>query len=428
MDNIDTGQLAGATLDTGWLRDEAKVFPRCFVMKKNDGGNFDNVSPFVLFDQVRTVFGQIQDCRKTYEGLFFEVKDRVSARKIFETMTFLDQSVNVTVHRQMNLTKGVISHRQLLLCSSEEIINGLSGQGVVAARRIKRRNRDGQLIDTQAVVISFNNTKLPRDVKLGFHVVDVRPYIPDPMRCFHCQTYGHTAIRCQKKQKGEPATCICGLNRHEGSPCPAVVQCVNCKDNHHSNSKKCPIFVREAAVERIRTLERVAYPEARRRVQAVSATPARSFAAAAAGNLPPKQPNPIVSPPLDISALVAQLLPALQNALLPIIQEAVSQIVSNALRGMTTKPSVRSTSLESCSSGKRAAPSESDSSDKESNTNRQAQKGSKKSKKKTQSPRHRVPSVILKLDSSQKDGATWCASQASLPSEDVNSAHDKNKG
>ncbi|KAF2897354.1 hypothetical protein ILUMI_08822 [Ignelater luminosus] len=53
---------------------------------------------------------------------------------------FGDQPVTVVPNERLDYTKGIISHRDLLNCPTEEIVEPLSEDGVVEARHMTRRN------------------------------------------------------------------------------------------------------------------------------------------------------------------------------------------------------------------------------------------------------------------------------------------------
>ena len=72
-----------------------------------------------------------------------------------------------------------------------------------------RFKKDGQLKDTNTFVFTFNTPNLPSTIKIAFLRVGVEVYIPNPLRCFSCQQYGHHADRCKNHHVcsncGEPA-------------------------------------------------------------------------------------------------------------------------------------------------------------------------------------------------------------------------------
>ena len=78
--------------------------------------------------------------------------------------------MTVEVHRTKNFSKGVIFCLDLEGVSDGEIEEGLAEFGVVAARRIHAR-RGGELVPTNSVILTFDRTDLPAEVKVGYVAV-----------------------------------------------------------------------------------------------------------------------------------------------------------------------------------------------------------------------------------------------------------------
>ena len=90
----------------------------------------------------------------------------------------------------MNSKKGVIGSHDLIDTSEEEILANMSAQAITEVRKI-RVQRDGRRINTGTIILTFGLPVLPTSVKIGFLRVNVDAYIPNPLRCFKCQRYGH---------------------------------------------------------------------------------------------------------------------------------------------------------------------------------------------------------------------------------------------
>ncbi|KAM7289879.1 hypothetical protein ISCGN_030007 [Ixodes scapularis] len=157
--------------------------------------------------------------------------------------------------------QGVISEEDLLESSEDEILEGLSGQGVVAVRRISIR-RDGQDRPSIHLVLTFASTVLPESIKAGYLHCKVRPYIPNPRRCFKCQRFGHSSISCRGK-----TTCAkCGGTDHPADTCEGtLLKCINCSGSHPTYSRACPKFQEEKKILALKIKENLTYPEARKR-------------------------------------------------------------------------------------------------------------------------------------------------------------------
>ncbi|GBN45608.1 hypothetical protein AVEN_250962-1 [Araneus ventricosus] len=130
--------------------------------------------------------------------ILIETLSATQTKSFLLAKKFLDHPVNVSVHRGLNSSRGVVSEKELVGSSDTEILEELSSQGVTAVRRINIK-REGKLIPTKHIILTFNSTKLPSTIKAGFLSCPVKPYIPNPIRCFNCQRFGHSKIVCRGK-------------------------------------------------------------------------------------------------------------------------------------------------------------------------------------------------------------------------------------
>lgn len=93
------------------------------------------------------------------------------------------------------------------------------------------------------------------------YTLTVRPYIPSPMRCYKCQKFGHTSQRCDG-----PSICgDCGKEQHDGLECSPPPKCVNCSGEHAPRSRQCPKYKQEKVIQEIKVINKLSYPEARRK-------------------------------------------------------------------------------------------------------------------------------------------------------------------
>ena len=128
-------------------------------------------------------------------------------------------------------------------------------------RRISLR-RDGQERPSKHLVLTFASTVLPQSIKAGYLHCKVRPYVPNPRRCFKCQRYGHSSVTC----RGRTTCAKCSATDHPTDNCEsATVKCVNCSGAHPAYSRSCPNFQTEKKILTLKTNENLTYPEARKR-------------------------------------------------------------------------------------------------------------------------------------------------------------------
>ncbi|CAN7949656.1 unnamed protein product [Ixodes pacificus] len=261
-----------------------ETFPKFLVMHSdNEDKPLAKLSPFLVAKTLETVVGKNFKTKKLFSGdLLVEVHTAEQSTALLALNEIQDYAISVTIHRSLNSTQGVISEDDLLGSPNEEILEGLKNQGVIAVRRITLR-RDGQERDTKHRVLTFNSTSVPSVVKAGYLNRKVRPYIPNPRRCFRCQRFGHGSTTCRGK-----TTCAkCASNDHPTDNCSSDSHtCVNCRGPHPAYSRSCPKFKQEKEIITLKTKENLAYQEARKRLSFLQGG---TYAGAAArGAAPPK--------------------------------------------------------------------------------------------------------------------------------------------
>lgn len=233
--------------------------------------NFSKISPFVIEREISRLVGSVKNVRKINDGLLIETLSDAQSDTLRNVTRFCEFDVTVEPHHSLNFSKGVVTSLDLANCTLDEIKNGFLDQGVVDVVRLTTF-RNGARQDTASYLLTFNVRDLPPQVKAGYLSLPVRPYIPPPMRCFVCQRFGHTAQRCNK-----PKICICGQPPHQGVPCSSDVRCVNCGSDHKVTYRNCPVFKEELAIQRLRTINRIPYSEAKRIVRSDNAPSNRSY-------------------------------------------------------------------------------------------------------------------------------------------------------
>ncbi|XP_055947153.1 uncharacterized protein LOC129980794 [Argiope bruennichi] len=227
------------------------------------------VSPFLVQKAINATVGEVASIRKMRSGdLLVEVSSRKQAQQIQKLESLATIRVSVTPHQSLNSSKGVITCGEILNLPVELIASEMKSQGVSHVRRISIR-RDGQLLETKHHVLTFKTSKLPEYVYAGYIKLPVRPYIPNPLRCFQCQRFGHSKMNC----RGSLTCARCAQKGHDSQQCTAEEKCVNCGGDHPSYSRSCPRWALEKQVTTIKFKEDLSYPEARRRVKAQTPTP-----------------------------------------------------------------------------------------------------------------------------------------------------------
>lgn len=97
---------------------------------------------------------------------------------------------------------------------AEELIAELKDYAVTDVKNIYV-TIDGSKKKTAIMIITFARTELPEKIRAGFPCLRVERFIPNPLKCFKCQRFGHSQISCKRE-----AVCAkCCLKAHGDEAC-----------------------------------------------------------------------------------------------------------------------------------------------------------------------------------------------------------------
>lgn len=246
------------------------MWPRYLVMHSTEENHtLLKLSAFAIHKAIIGIAGKNEEIKRLRNGdILIKVTKKQYCTNLLSVTRLVDVPVQVTPHRSLNSVKGIIRHFEVKLATEEEIVSELRPQGVIAARKIMVR-RDGALVSTNACILTFGFPTLPSHINFGFQRLSVDVFIPNPLRCFKCQKFGHHLSNCNR-----PEVCArCGQAGHNDRGCEAPTRCTNCHGNHSAFDKSCPEWIREKAIQRVRTLENISFPEARKRVETLNQKP-----------------------------------------------------------------------------------------------------------------------------------------------------------
>ncbi|GFW86829.1 uncharacterized protein TNCV_2809841 [Trichonephila clavipes] len=198
--------------------------------------------------------------------------------------------------------------------------------------------------------------KLPSNIKAGYLNCKVRPYIPNPLRCFKCQRFGHSQTSC----RGQLTCSRCASVGHVSTYCSLEPKCINCSQPHPSDSKICPKWKIEKQIQEIKT-KNISYPEVRKLiVPQLSQTYAQAAKSCTLNNSSQTDENitKIKCPPLKLLAPLSSkqrqifllLLPhhpqPIRNSCLPFLQKhLLYRILSHQLPCLRQKGKLRNNHL-----------------------------------------------------------------------------------
>lgn len=192
-------------------------------------------------------------------NLLLLVNNKQTAEKFIQSKELIGLcTIQCKLHENLNCTKGTIYAPYLNDIPDDEIIRELSNQGVIAIHKFQK-TIDNKIIKTGVMLLTFDLYHLPEKIKVSWNTVNIREYIPNPMRCKVCQKLGHTLKHC----KNEPICVQCNLPPHKPVDCTRT-QCANCLEEHAASSNKCSKFVQQKEILKIKIKNKCTISEAKR--------------------------------------------------------------------------------------------------------------------------------------------------------------------
>ncbi|GBO25836.1 hypothetical protein AVEN_65614-1 [Araneus ventricosus] len=271
-----------------------------FFVINSENNTLKNTSPILIHKTIVSFVGETKSIKKLNNGsLLIEVTNSKQAENIKKLEKIGNIEVTVTPHRTLNYSKGVISESEFQRDLEEDLLDCLKDQKVISVRRITIK-KNGQNFPTKHLILTFNTPVLPKSVKIAYINCNVKHYIPNPLRCFKCQRFGHTLTACRSKQN----CARCSLPDHDSNNCSSTTpKCYNCTGEHPAYFKSCPRYKHEKEIQTVKITKNISFPEARKIVNDRNPQLGLSYSAAL-------KPTPIsdkkANPPAENDSIVVK--------------------------------------------------------------------------------------------------------------------------
>ena len=254
VNHINTGPAAS-------IEEDVSEEVESYVYVKGDNIDITKFDPVKITVAVQHLLERIPTMNKSNNSLRILCQNVREKRILLNTWDLAGVPVTFSEpHRRYvnTIKRGIIFDVDEELSTDE--IEQITG---VKAKRIIKKIR-GETRTTKQVILHFEE-EMPRYIYLGWRRFKVETFIPDPVRCYNCQRYGHRSNDCKSKIR-----CPVCAGNHPYDKCEAknknieerTVVCPNCREGHPASYKGCRVYQEAREIKRIQAINSISYAQA----------------------------------------------------------------------------------------------------------------------------------------------------------------------
>ncbi|GFX52203.1 uncharacterized protein TNCV_2326371, partial [Trichonephila clavipes] len=162
-------------------------------------------------------------------------------------------------HSTCKIFVNFLANNAMSVQSPFTIHKALKGIGVESRNRLK--DCDPVIYLLKPVLLRRQNSPtLPQTIKAGYLNCKIRPYIPNPLRCFKVPEVRTLQTAC----RGQLTCSRCASVGHSSADCSLARKMRQLLQPHSSDSKQCPKWKTEKEIQAIKTNRNISYLEARK--------------------------------------------------------------------------------------------------------------------------------------------------------------------
>ena len=214
-------------------------------------------NPIFIDRSLKKLIGTYQACVPLRDGsLVVECEGIQQMSQLLHSGCLSDGvgSVQIVTSVVQPAGAGAVIYRVPLDLTDEDLLEILKPQKVAYMKGFG--NGDSSCSTT--VFLQFSSPQLPAEVGVGYLLFGVKSYIPEPLRCFDCNRFGHVASNCRGGQRCS----TCGGERVWKECSAPLEECPNCAGERGASDGVCPRYTKEAVVLKMEHTQNLTCAEA----------------------------------------------------------------------------------------------------------------------------------------------------------------------